>query len=650
MQQTLETNKHITPAHSPATGIAPARTDWRRFAGLLAAVLVLSFLIRLVFLNSFVWGYDEGIHVLLAQLLADGYAPYSELFVSYPPVFVWALEWPWRIWRTVAALQLTMSGLALLGVAAAGVIAFRLGGTLAGVLAALILSVSAAYLDGSRAVMTEVPSIGVAVLSVGLAALYDWRGGRGWLLASGLAMSASLMLKILSPFVLVLIPLMILARQIETVYLPQRRWKPTLRSTVIDGTVWGIALLAPILITLIIYDAEAMYRQNIAFRIASRLEYAEDSGENIQMLAAFSRYNLPLLLAALWGIGLITTRQLRNGWFVVVWLLLSITFAMMQVPLRDKHLPLLLPPLSVLAALALAVGLRYLSSLQERANAKTVLSSAMAVLLLLGWLWQIGHEFSAYRTYAAEPLNEENRMLADFIQKFTAPDDCLVTDNPTLAFFTGRPVPPNLSEISSARLRSGYLTYDELVEATESYRCQIVAPVDKRLKRTRPDFVEWSKQNFISLWLYDGSTEILLAQPLAQPQPAVPLHATLGEQVELLGYDTIDADDGLYVSLYWRALRRLSKDYAIFVHLRDADNRTIANADHQPYGGHAPTSRWPGGAVIKETIRLDLPPDLPDGAYRIMVGMYAPDTLERLPVQADSSGESAIVLEAAFRP
>ena len=78
--------------------------------------------------------------------------------------------------------------------------------------------------------------------------------------------------------------------------------------------------------------------------------------------------------------------------------------------------------------------------------------------------------------------------------------------------------------------------------------------------------------------------------------------------------------------------------------MRDATNKTVASADHQPYLGLAPTSSWPAGAVIQEVTWLHLPPDLPAGAYNIYVGLYHPDTLERLPLQHDSSGENALVL------
>lgn len=655
------------------------QADHARFALQLGLLLLVSFGLRLLFLDNFIWGYDEGIHVLLAKLLAADYTPYTELFVSYPPLFVWSLEWPWRIWQTVTALQLTMTFYALLGLVAVGLIAYRLAGKLAGLLAAFFLSVSATYLDGSRAVMTEVPSVGVAALAVAFAAIYYWTGRRGWLFLSGLLLAASLMLKILSPFILALILLLPLVRRFGPLWQPALARSATgrfagltrlkvedIKALLIDGLVFAAGLLLPLGLILLLYDAKAMYHQVITFRLDSRITYEDDWTDNIEMLLTFGRSNLALILAAAWGLGLIWQRQRRAGWFVPLWLILALAFSLIQVPLREKHLPLLLPPLTILAGLGLAHGLHQLRSPFSPSNrgvkgARGVQQPSppnrgaggvrgAALLLAALYLWQLGSEFTAFSRVTTQPLNQDEQRLTEYLQRFTSPADCLITDNPTLAFFADRLTPPNLSEVSSARLRTGYLTYDELVAATQSYGCQVVAPVDKRLKRTRADFVEWSKQNFVGLWLYDGGTEILLAQPLANPQPAHFSRVKLGEQVELVGFELIEVDQALYISLYWQALQPLDQDYTIFVHLRDEANQTLANADHQPYDGLVPTSRWPAGRAIKETIRLDLPPDLPKGPSQVMVGMYLPATLERLPVQPDHSGENAVILQLPYNP
>ena len=100
----------------------------------------------------------------------------------------------------------------------------------------------------------------------------------------------------------------------------------------------------------------------------------------------------------------------------------------------------------------------------------------------------------------------------------------------------------------------------------------------------------------------------------------------------------------LRLTLYWQALAPLPHDYTVFVHLRNADGGTVAQADHRPLGNMYPTTLWPVGETIREGSDLPLPPDLPPGNYELWTGLYLLETGERLPLQNDASGENAVQL------
>jgi hypothetical protein len=64
--------------------------------------------------------------------------------------------------------------------------------------------------------------------------------------------------------------------------------------------------------------------------------------------------------------------------------------------------------------------------------------------------------------------------------------------------------------------------------------------------------------------------------------------------------------------------------------------------DSVPQGGGYPTIWWLPGEVVADTLTLELPPDAPrDLVYRLIVGLYDPDTGDRLPV----SGTGADFIE-----
>jgi hypothetical protein len=127
--------------------------------------------------------------------------------------------------------------------------------------------------------------------------------------------------------------------------------------------------------------------------------------------------------------------------------------------------------------------------------------------------------------------------------------------------------------------------------------------------------------------------------------PAVTVNADLGGLVRLVGYQVDSLSPrARQVTLFWTPLAPIPDDYTVFVHVRDAKGTNIAQRDAQPLGGDYPTHQWRAGETVIDPYRIDLPADLPPGEYRIVAGMYRLETMERLPVAGDTSGENAVSL------
>ncbi len=118
--------------------------------------------------------------------------------------------------------------------------------------------------------------------------------------------------------------------------------------------------------------------------------------------------------------------------------------------------------------------------------------------------------------------------------------------------------------------------------------------------------------------------------------------ATFGDDLGLLGYDLDQAGDGLRVTLYWQALRRMDTSYKFFVHLYDESGGVMAQADVVPRGWTYPTSWWEAEEIVSDEVHLPLS-EVATGTYRLAVGVYHPETGERLPV---SAGELAVLSDA----
>lgn len=117
--------------------------------------------------------------------------------------------------------------------------------------------------------------------------------------------------------------------------------------------------------------------------------------------------------------------------------------------------------------------------------------------------------------------------------------------------------------------------------------------------------------------------------------PQVALNANFGDQALLTGYDLQSNPGEVTLTLYWQALATFDRDYQVFAHLVDRDGRIVDQVDRPPQQGNYPTLIWTPGEQIPDVYTLALPLDRTPGNYRVELGLYRPDTLERLPVRID---------------
>ena len=135
-----------------------------------------------------------------------------------------------------------------------------------------------------------------------------------------------------------------------------------------------------------------------------------------------------------------------------------------------------------------------------------------------------------------------------------------------------------------------------------------------------------------------GSLEVQgLPREYARPQVSTEVNAVFGDQIRLIGYDVEQTTAHLNLTLYWQAVRRMERNYKVFVHLSSLKDGTIvAQHDNMPRNWTYLTSWWEKDEVVTDTITLDVS-GLSPGRYEVSVGIYDPDITERLHV-VDRSG------------
>lgn len=112
--------------------------------------------------------------------------------------------------------------------------------------------------------------------------------------------------------------------------------------------------------------------------------------------------------------------------------------------------------------------------------------------------------------------------------------------------------------------------------------------------------------------------------------------------IDLLGYaldrTTVQQGDVIGVTLFWRAAQLVPKRYKVFLQLLDGDGRLVAQRDSEPDNGMALTTTWQPGQPVIDAHGLLVPPTLPTGTYRLIVGLYdIDDPAARLPVDGTDS-------------
>lgn len=91
--------------------------------------------------------------------------------------------------------------------------------------------------------------------------------------------------------------------------------------------------------------------------------------------------------------------------------------------------------------------------------------------------------------------------------------------------------------------------------------------------------------------------------------------------------------------LRWEGSGPALRDYTVFVHVRDAADRNVAQGDAPPrWFGPLPTSQWQPGQAVIAAYAVQIPPDLPPGRYPVAIGWYYWETLERLAL-LDAGGQ-----------
>jgi 4-amino-4-deoxy-L-arabinose transferase-like glycosyltransferase len=622
------------------------------WAALWAAMYVSAIIWRAQNLDAFGLSNDEGVYLMWGRLAAEGYALYREIYAVQPPLFLESLALAFRFFgSTIAVGRWTMlAGFCLLAPILSW-LAYR-GSRWPGAITALLLvSISPLIFSLSRLAMAEVPATALAATTLALLTVYTNTGQRGWLFMAGFVLGLSFIFKPLQPYVAVVGMVMLvlyrspdrlrpsptlahLARLVSA----QKPWK----SLLADLIIFGSAVIVPVAMIFVLYDAAALYDQVVAFRADLRAAIPGSWGETWEFFKLFVIGHWGFWLLAVAGIilnewvrGAPTPVAQTLSFIATTWLLVGSVLLVWHTPLFAHHFVVLLPPLILLGAdfVGRVVWLSQTGTGPRLARLSAILIIGLALLNLPAMA-------RANQQTASVVTGGRAQQALALLKAVTLPADFVMGDSQLLIFMADRRTPPALGDLALVGIKAGRQTSDRLIQITKDQQSPAVVRWSLRLPWL-PDYVNWVEQNYLARREWDND-HIIHFVPRVGSEQLLPnqRQVKLENGFAFRGYQLLTKKvvpgDEVELKLFWQVDVVPEVDYTVFTQLLDANGVFVTGFDSQPLGGYFPTSQWPANEIVTDVIRLPVPDTLAPGQYTLITGLYRLNTLERLTVLEDN--------------
>lgn len=586
-------------------------------------------------LDKAYWEYDEGLNVIKAQLVGQGYWPHRDIWSDQPPLLTLALAAAFALFGpSVVVGRALLLACAVGLIAATAWVAAQLGNRWAGLGAAILLALSPLVQELGRTILIGLPAVVLGVAAIGCALHVQQAPRPRWLLLAGLCFGLGMLVKpLIAPYYL---PLLLLAGWPEA-----RSWRPRWRNLLALHAAPSVLLVA----TAAILGPRSFFGQVVGTFADARESYGFSLAANLLEVRASlgGGYYPGLMLLALLGAAALVWRRSPHRLWAIVWLVAAAVAIVWHTPQRWHEHLLLLPPCVTLAA-ALPAQLRRTSGGRVAHIAWWAATAVALLLLALGLPGTLRQALAAREAPLKAGFKAaESQLALNLLYEHTAPGDTIIVDDPMLAFETGATVPPLLAVPSLRRLKSGGgISSDDLIAICQRQPVAGVLFWEQRLERL-PEFHEWARTHMALRAIKTRRWFYLPATPHWPQEACAPDGlCLLGSSAETLA---VDAGRRLTLALYWRATADVKARHTLFVHLLDDAGQLWGQVDVMPF---LLTDEWRAGDIIYTEVEVPVSRDAPAGPKLLSVGWYDPNG-DRLAF-ADGQGQPLPGKQIALMP
>ncbi|MGB5713924.1 MAG: hypothetical protein WBM44_23810 [Waterburya sp.] len=417
---------------------------------------------------------DEGINLMKAFLVNDGYSLYQEIWNDQPPILTHILGWGINIFgakvQFLRGLILIFSTLLLWQM---WLILYLLGGILHAYIGCLFLLVAPNYWKLSISVMVGLPCITLAMGAVLSIILWHITQKKIWLIVSAFCLSLSVLTKLFTFFLAPIIFIGIVLTQASNRKITS--WQKKLQLP----ALWIIILLSSCLLIFFLFVGIDNIRLLVENHTSAR---TIDVFQNIELGDSIKNdYRLFLLGLTIWGLLIAYQRKQWQLFYLGAWSIIAYLLLVQHRPVWYHQVLLWYAPAIAMVGYALGeiitTGIRF-GSRYFRFNQRMILT-IFTLGVFYGAVLLVGEQTKTTTKdikYWCQACNDsvisssiEGQFLAEIIQS-SSQTNWIITDSPIFAFRAGIPVPPATAVLSRKQLETGNITNQRLINIIRQYQ------------------------------------------------------------------------------------------------------------------------------------------------------------------------------------
>lgn len=427
-------------------------------------IFISGLIVKTPFKETFEYNRDEGTAVIKSSLLLNGFPLYKEIWCDQPPLFPVIISYWFKLFgpSVYHARILILIFSCILLSAFYFTIKIR-EDRFCAFMAVIFLLLSASYLQLSVSVMSGIPALSLAMVSILFLTLYKKLYLKRFLILSGIFMAFSLQTKLSGSSLIPVIILEIIQGKRQNLEKHNHYLFPVL--------LWLIIMLFVFLsINILFFHLD--FQMFIQQLFQPHLTNIPSLKNNFLILWMILLTDYDIALLALAGIILVVKQKKRESFFPLIWLTVITVILVKHKPIWYHYYPLISIPLCWLGAINFA---KFFSkdNLYTRISQMNFFRWITFLLIILTILVLPMKYERTQKSLLGKTLVQERQTLA-FLSKYKKDTRWIFTDRAIFAFYAGILVPPELAVISSKRILTNKLEPNYLLNKLKEYKPELI--------------------------------------------------------------------------------------------------------------------------------------------------------------------------------